>query len=285
MRKTIKKIMALLTIMSMLALLPITSVKVKAANTKVMTTVKECSIWSAPNTSEQNRVKKVPAGYSITVIPEVVQSTKGDGKTFYKTAKGSYVLCNCLADTPVVTVDPIEIVAEFTLPDSINWYTRHFMVVKNNTSTTKEIRSGSYAYDIYGNVLGYKEAKVYALAPGATTVMYEAFDVGSNRIALYNTTISYSEVKRKNAYNNELTYQMTAINRGILVTASNIGTHQMDYVEGYALFFKNGVIVDFEHAFFNSSNGLRAGQSASKEFKTYDDYDIVLFYLDTVTYN
>lgn len=64
-----------------------------AGGTQVIITNQECSIWSAPNTSEQYRVKKVPAGYQITVYKDVVQSTRGDGKTFYKTLKGAYILC------------------------------------------------------------------------------------------------------------------------------------------------------------------------------------------------
>lgn len=60
-------------------------------------TVKECSVWSSPNTSEQYRVKKIPAGYGVMLYEKEIQSTKNDGKTFYKTASGNYILCNCFA--------------------------------------------------------------------------------------------------------------------------------------------------------------------------------------------
>lgn len=65
--------------------------------TLVMTTNMECSIWSAPETSEANRVKRIPEGYQVTVYPTVIASTNGDGKTFYQTVKGNYVLCRCLS--------------------------------------------------------------------------------------------------------------------------------------------------------------------------------------------
>lgn len=73
------------------------SIKTDAATpkTKTIITTQECSIWTQPNTSEKYRQKKIPAGYQVTIIPKVVQSTKGDGKTFYKTVKGAYILCKC----------------------------------------------------------------------------------------------------------------------------------------------------------------------------------------------
>ena len=79
----------------------------KKVKEQVVTTIKECSIWTKPNTSEENRQKVVPAGYQITIIPTVVKSTRGDGKTFYQTAKGAYILCNCVdlgsGTTPTTT--------------------------------------------------------------------------------------------------------------------------------------------------------------------------------------
>lgn len=93
----------ILTLVMFLGILQITETKAKAAATVTMTTTMECSVWSAPNTAEVNRVKKIPAGYSVTVYPDVVQSTTGDGKTFYKTAKGCYILCKCFNNGAVQT--------------------------------------------------------------------------------------------------------------------------------------------------------------------------------------
>ncbi len=59
-------------------------------------TTQRCSIWSAPATTEENRVKYVDAGYQIQVYPQVIESVLGDGKTFYRTVKGAYVLARCV---------------------------------------------------------------------------------------------------------------------------------------------------------------------------------------------
>lgn len=62
-----------------------------------VSTTQRCSIWSAPATADENRVKYVDEGYRIQVYPEVIESELGDGKTFYRTIKGAYVLCRCVA--------------------------------------------------------------------------------------------------------------------------------------------------------------------------------------------
>lgn len=66
-----------------------------SAKAVVITTNRECTIWSAPATSDSYRVRKVPAGYKITVYPEIVNSDISDSKTFYRTIKGSYILTKC----------------------------------------------------------------------------------------------------------------------------------------------------------------------------------------------
>lgn len=66
---------------------------------------RECTNWTAPATTEANRGKKLSVGYQVTVYPEVINSTLGDGKKFYKTVKGTYILCKCLDGIPEVVYD------------------------------------------------------------------------------------------------------------------------------------------------------------------------------------
>ena len=69
----------------------------------VVETTQRCSIWSAPATTEENRVKYVDAGYQIQVYPQPIASELADGKTFYRTIKGAYVLCRCVEGAGVGT--------------------------------------------------------------------------------------------------------------------------------------------------------------------------------------
>lgn len=82
-------------VMVLCFVLAATPMEAKAAQQTILTTTMECSVWSAPSTKEQYRVKKIPANYPVTVYTDVIQSQDGDGKTFYKTAKGAYILCKC----------------------------------------------------------------------------------------------------------------------------------------------------------------------------------------------
>lgn len=62
---------------------------------QTLPTTMECSVWSAPNTNEENRVKVIPKGYPVQIIRIEVPSTRGDNKVFYRTVKGNYILAKC----------------------------------------------------------------------------------------------------------------------------------------------------------------------------------------------
>lgn len=78
-----------------------------ASKTKQIITTLECSIWTRPNTTDKYRQKKIPAGHKVTVYTDVIISEKNDGKTFYKTAKGAYILCRC-CDGNEISAKPIQ---------------------------------------------------------------------------------------------------------------------------------------------------------------------------------
>ncbi|MBQ0043233.1 MAG: hypothetical protein KBS85_07980, partial [Lachnospiraceae bacterium] len=91
-------IMAIMTIMVVFSMVQFSSFDSAAKSKKqqaVLTTTMECSVWSKPSTEEKYRVKKIPAGYQVTVYTTPVDSIKGDGKKYYQTVKGSYILCKC----------------------------------------------------------------------------------------------------------------------------------------------------------------------------------------------
>lgn len=119
--KALKKLVtAILSLVIVIVSLNITDFSVNAGgSSKVIITTQECSIWTRPNTSEKYRQKKIPAGHQVTIYTDVIASEKNDGKTFYKTLKGAYILCRCCdgneKKTPVITEQ------SFTNP-AIIWY-------------------------------------------------------------------------------------------------------------------------------------------------------------------
>lgn len=61
----------------------------------------------------------------------------------------------------------VEILAEYTLADGISWYTRHFIVVKNNSEETVEISTSSLAYGEDGSMVSAADASLMLLAQDA----------------------------------------------------------------------------------------------------------------------
>lgn len=73
---------------------------------------------------------------TLTVTPEVILTPE-----VVLTPKPTETPTPALTFTPEPTSKPIEnpegkveIIAEYTLSDCIGWYTRHFMVIKNNSN-------------------------------------------------------------------------------------------------------------------------------------------------------
>lgn len=57
-----------------------------------------CSIWSMPATVMHAKLKSLPEGYEVSVFPQKIKSLLDDGKEYYQTIKGAYILCKCLDD-------------------------------------------------------------------------------------------------------------------------------------------------------------------------------------------
>lgn len=97
MKSVFKKIVTFIVTLGIVGtmLLGLGTTSQAASKPVVFTTTMDCSVWAAPNTAEANRIKRIPAGYQVTVYPDVVLSTAGDGKLFFKTSKGAYILCKC----------------------------------------------------------------------------------------------------------------------------------------------------------------------------------------------
>jgi len=61
----------------------------------------------------------------------------------------------------------------------------------------------------------------------------------------------------------------------------NDGAVAASFVEGYALFFKNGKVVDHDSAYFTDNDSeIKPGKSIMKELSTREDYDSYELYFD-----
>lgn len=173
----------------------------------------------------------------------------------------------------------VEILKEYTLSDGIGWYTRHFMIVRNNSNETVEISTSSLAYDKDGNILGAEDASFDALGAGCTSVMYEAFDVEGD-VAYYETTLNTSSNRYYESVIQDLSYVQNDIENGAVFQVTNNGEKAAEFVEGYALFFKGDQLVAFDNTYFTDDDSeIKPGATISKQLDVYEEFDRIEFYL------
>lgn len=173
----------------------------------------------------------------------------------------------------------VDVIAEYTLPDGIGWWTRHFIILKNNSGKTVDISTSSLAYDINGNMVGADDSELYAIGAGCTSILYDAFETDAT-ISYYDTNINAKESRYYDSVIQDLSYMQNNVDNGAIFQVTNNGTEPADFVEGYALFFKNGNLVSYESAYFTDGDSeLKPGETISKQLTSYVDFDSIQFYL------
>lgn len=183
----------------------------------------------------------------------------------------------------VPTVDDIELVKEYVMSNS--WRTYHFMVIRNNGEATVEVSTSTTAYSTDGSVLALEETSVEALGEGCETLIYESFDCES-KINAFETEFYVSKDKYYDSVIQNLSYEETIIENGVIVKVTNNGDIPAEFTQGYVLFFKDGKVVDYESAWFTDDDSeIKSGNSIKKQLKTYEEFDSIEFYLQGRKYS
>ncbi|WP_075678498.1 DUF4190 domain-containing protein [Roseburia sp. 831b] len=173
----------------------------------------------------------------------------------------------------------IETIAEYTLPDSIGWYTNHFIVVKNISDKTVDISTSSLAYGSDNTIVSSADGELYALGAGCVSVIDEAFETNAD-IDHYETKMNVSTSKYYKSVIQDLSYIQNDIENGAVFQVTNNGDDAADFVEGYALFFSNDELVEYEMTYFTDDDSeLKPGETISEQMTAYKDFDRVEFYL------
>jgi outer membrane murein-binding lipoprotein Lpp len=174
----------------------------------------------------------------------------------------------------------IEVLAEYTLPDGIGWYTYHFMIVKNNTDKALNVKTSSKAYMADGTLVSVDDAEFDALGAGCVSVIQEHFETDSE-IAYYDTKITSKNDGWCDSVIQDLSYTDTLIKDGAIFDVTNNGTKAAEFVEGYVLFFNGDELVDWDYSYFTDDDSeLKPGETITKQLSCYKTFDRVEFYLD-----
>lgn len=184
---------------------------------------------------------------------------------------------------PVVNAnDEVEIIAEYTLADGIGWYTRHFMVIRNNSDKTVDVSTSSKAYSSDGALVSVASAGFDALGAGCVSIFYEAFETDAN-ISYYDTEITSKKSSWYESVIQDLSYKETLISNGVIYEVTNNGEYAAEFVEGTVLFFLNDELVEFDTMYFTDDDcEIKPGKTISEQFNSYKDFDRVEFYLSGI---
>ena len=92
--------------------------------------------------------------------------------------------------------------------------------------------------------------------------------------------LSVKEEKYYDCVISDLSYESVSAKDKEIVSVTNNGSEAAEFVEVYALFFKEGKIVDFDSTYFvDDDYELKPGKTITEELHCYEDYDSVEFFL------
>ena len=172
----------------------------------------------------------------------------------------------------------IEVLKEYTYSDGF-WYTYHFVVIKNNSNKDVAISTSTLAYKSDDSLISTANGSVDIIGAGATTIYYEGFET-EEEIAYYETEMTIDENPYYDCPMSDLTYAKTDIKEGAIFQVTNNGTKSVEFVEGFALFFKDGKVVSWESQYFTDDDyEIKPGKTISKQYSSYTEFDSVEFYL------
>lgn len=175
--------------------------------------------------------------------------------------------------------DSIEVLAEYTMPDSIGWYTYRLIILENKSSQTVEISTASLAYAADGRILGAANGSLEALGTGCVSIFYEAFET-NEEIDHYETELDVSPEQYYESVIQDLSYVQNDLKNGAVFQVTNHGEEAAAFVEGYALFFLGEKLLGFDNTYFTDDDSeIKPGKTISKQLRAYEDFDRIEFYL------
>lgn len=221
---------------------------------------------------------------NIVIMENSSDSIKNTGNQSTATPTVEPTISPTIAPTitpeqPVVfKKDGIEVLSEYTLPDGIGWYTRHFMVIKNSSNKTVDISTSTLAYS-NGMIVSAADSSFDALGAGCTSIFYEAFET-SAAIDRYVMDMKVTPSEYYESVIQDLSYTQNNIDGGAIFQVTNNGKKAAEFVEGYALFFTGNTLVDYDSTYFTDDNSeLKPRATISKQLNIYNNFDRIEFYL------
>lgn len=174
--------------------------------------------------------------------------------------------------------DLFEVVNEYSFENSIA--TVHIFIVKNTSNKTITIDSISTALGTNGEVIGdAKGAELNALGAGCTSLIYEYY-CGVTDVKGYETTFTISETKKYDSIIQDIQIEKSIQPEKVIVTLTNTGTEDAEFVEAHAIFFKDGEVVAYRSSHVVDADiCIKSGATLSEKIYGPRNYDEVKVYI------
>lgn len=169
--------------------------------------------------------------------------------------------------------------------DQEYWYSdegdvTHVIVFTNKSSETVSVQSSSEALDSSGETVGVGDADTLGIGPGCTSVLSEYIE-GAEGTAKFKTELTASADEDYDSVVQDLKVDVSAKGDKAIVRITNNGDKDAEFVEGHALFLKDGKLVYSSSEYFgNDDDVLAPGKTVSKQIESYSDakFDSVKVY-------
>jgi len=170
-----------------------------------------------------------------------------------------------------------EIIKEYSYECS--YATFHIFVIKNTSNETITVASNSTAFDSNGVAIGADGATLDVLGAGCTSMMYE-YHKGVSGVASYETTITASEEELFDSVIQDIQIEKSTQPGKVIVTLTNTGTQDAEFVEAHAIFLKNGKAVHHDSSYVvDSDSCIKSGATLSEQIDCREDFDEVEVYV------
>lgn len=246
-----------------------TSIPVSFSNIKIIVDGKQLSTSKEPFT--YNGTTYLP----VRAVAEAV----GKDVTWDGTTKTVYLGEKPQNTTPTTSNQAKELSAkEYYYEKYGSFY--YDLLVTNNSANALRIESNVVAKDAAGNSIGAKSGSAPVVGSGETVVLEHIFDSVPAKT-------TYTLKTKKETYSKSAVADLktTSSKSGdkVLVTATNLGNYDMEFVKATVFFFKNGKVIDSDYHYLDdSSYKLSAGGTVTEEFKlfTEEDFDNYEVYVE-----
>ena len=210
---------------------------------------KDTSKSSTTSTLEEQSVTNIEQKETSTAEPSAPDIENDDTSVAESSEQSEHptgIHVEPLPDKTQVSAEDIEITNEYFYRRGED-KGRYFVVFKNNGNADVAIDATAIAKDSDGNLLSTEQENINVLAPHTEYVCGFYFDEVSTATD-FSCTYDVDTDHYWNSHNGDLDYKTSVNGKKLIIEMTNNSDVTLEYVQPYALFFKDGKIFSHEYS-------------------------------------